>query len=502
MEALSELSPALGALLGSLGSCIGGGWITDGDGEIEVLDPTTERVIARVPRASTSEIRTAVGAARQAFDEGAWPRLRPRDRQRLLLRLAERIEAYGEELAELGVLEGGTPISVSRRSHAATPVRFFEWWADMALRGPHGRWEDGLGLSHERTLSASILFNEPIGVVGAITAYNFPLMTAAFKVGGALAAGCTTVIVPSPRTPLMSIAFMRIAEEVEFPPGVLNLVIGDGDVGRALTTDEGVDLISFTGSVEVGRKVMTQAAAQLKKVVLELGGKSPNLLLPSSKVDHTAAPTIQRFTNSSGQTCGSVTRILVPRNQYDAFIDAASACMEALVVGDPSLEQTQVGPLIRGDQVLRVEGYVERALAAGAEVVASSCQSQTERGFFSTPRLLGGLDNWAEVCQEELFGPVAVVLPYDSVDEAIQIANETRYGLNASIWGQTDEAMLAARRIRSGTVALNGGGPHRPDAPWGGFGESGVGHELGEAGFAEFFQVKHVHWPLGGTGGA
>lgn len=493
------LTPAVRALLEPLGWCAGGEWLTDGDGTIEVVEPASEAVVAEVPRCRPDDVAAAVRAARAAFEDGPWPRLKPRERQRLLARVAERLDAHREELAIIGVLEVGSPITLSRGLHAGAAIAFFDWWADMALRGPHGRWEDGLGLSTQPVASSSILFHEPVGVVAAISAYNFPLMITSFKIGGALAAGCTSVLLPSPRTPLSAIAFMRILEEADLPPGVVNLVLGEQDVGRALTESPGVDLVSFTGSVAVGRQVMAQAAGGLKKVVLELGGKSPNVLLPGADLEAAVKPSILRYARNSGQGCGCTTRILVHRDDYDRFVAMAKRVIDDLVVGDPWDERTDIGPLIRRAQVESVEGYVERALAGGATVLAGGGRPDIERGFYLNPSLLGDVANDAEICQEELFGPVGVVLRYDTVEQAVAIANDTRYGLNASVWGPTDQAMALARRIRSGTVALNGGGGERPDAPWGGYGDSGIGHERGEAGFAEFLRVKHVQWPLAGA---
>jgi aldehyde dehydrogenase (NAD+) len=493
-----EMSPQLRGLVAP-GNFIDGRWIDDSDAQIDVLDPYTEGVLAQIPQASTSDVQAAVAAAREAFDHGPWPRLSPRERSAIMARLAERVAAHGEALTELGVFEIGSPIVLSRALHAGGPIQFLEYWADMALKGPHGRFEEGLPMiDNGATVSASMLFQEPVGVVASVVAYNYPLMLIAFKVAGALAAGCTTVLMPSPRAPLSSIAFTRIAEEVGIPPGVVNLVVGGADAAQALTESPGVDMVSFTGSVAVGRKVMAQAANGLKRVVLELGGKSPNIVLPGADVDSTVAPSILRFTRNSGQGCGATTRVLLPRENLDQFTEAAGRFMDGLVVGDPWSEDTDVGPLIRGEQVRSVQGYVDRALESGAEAVAQG-PSVPDRGFFFTPMLFGGVDNDSELCQEELFGPVGAVVPYDSVQDAVAMANASRYGLNATVWGPTDQAMRVARQLRSGTVALNGGGPERPDAPWSGYGESSVGAERGEAGFAEFFQVKHVHWPLAGT---
>ncbi len=493
-----EMSPELRELIAP-GTFIGGRW-RDGGGELPVLDPATEEVLINVPEVGVATVEEAVAAARRAFDEGPWPRMSPRERSRIMARLAEAVAAHAQPLAELGVFEIGSPITLSRALHSAGPIQFLEYWADMALKGPHGRYQEGLPLIEGPTVSASMLFQEPVGVVASVIAYNYPLMLIAFKVAGALAAGCTTVLMPSPRAPLSSIAFTRIAEEVGIPEGVVNLVIGGAEAGRALTEHPAVDMVSFTGSVAVGRKVMAQAASGLKRVVLELGGKSPNIVLPGADVAATVGPSILRFTRNSGQGCGATTRVLVQRADLDEWNEGAKRFMDGLVVGDPWDERTDVGPLIRREQVHSVQGYVDRAIQDGAAVVAATPGSVPARGYYFMPSLFGGVDNGAEICQEELFGPVGVVIPYDTVDEAVALANATRYGLNATVWGPTDDAMRVARRIRSGTVAINGGGPERPDAPWSGYGESSVGSERGEAGFAEFFQVKHVHWPLAGVG--
>ncbi len=493
-----EMSAELRGLVAP-GHFIGGRWSDEAVAEFDVLDPTTEGVLARIPQGGTAEIEAAVAAARDAFDNGPWPRMSPRERSAIMARLAERVAAHEQSLTELGVFEIGSPIVLSRALHAAGPIQFLEYWADMALKGPHGRYQEGLPLIDGPTLAASMLFQEPVGVVASVVAYNYPMMLIAFKVAGALAAGCTTVLMPSPRAPLSCIAFTRIAEEAGIPPGVVNLVVGGAEAGQALTEHPGVDMVSFTGSVAVGRRVMEQAAKGLKRVVLELGGKSPNILLPGADVEASVAPSILRFTRNSGQGCGATTRVLLPREDVERFNEAAARFMDGLVVGDPWSEETDVGPLIRREQVNSVQGYVDRAIGAGAETVAQGPSSLPDRGFYFTPMLFGGVDNDSEICQEELFGPVGAVVPYDTVEEAVAMANATRYGLNATVWGPTDDAMRVARRIRSGTVALNGGGPERPDAPWSGYGESSVGAERGEAGFAEFFQVKHVHWPLAGT---
>jgi aldehyde dehydrogenase (NAD+) len=463
---------------------------------LEVIDPTTEDTLAVLPKATTPEVDAAVMAARRAFDEGPWPRLSARERGRAVHRLADCIAAHGDEFAEIGALDVGSPLTLARGLHAGAPAEFFRWFADAALRGPGGSYEHSLGQNLDRIPTTSSLFYEPVGVVAAIAAYNYPLMITAFKVGGALAAGCTAVLMPSPRAPLACIAFMRMLQEAEIPDGVVNLVTGDAGAGRLLTEHPGVDMVSFTGSVEVGRSVMTQAAGGLKKVVLELGGKSPNILLSGADIEAAVPPSVLRFTRNSGQGCGATTRTLVPRAEYGRFVDAASEFMRTLKVGDPFDDETQLGPLIDEVHRDRVLGFVERALEGGGEIVAGGGEPEAGRGFFVNPVMIGGVDPDAEICQEEVFGPVAVVLPYDTVDEAIAIANGTNYGLNASVWGPGPEAMQVARQVRSGTVVINGGGADRTDVPWGGFKHSGIGYDRGDEGFREFFVAKHIQWPI------
>jgi aldehyde dehydrogenase (NAD+)/betaine-aldehyde dehydrogenase len=479
------------------GASVAAGRRLDGDGRsFDVIDPTSEQVLATLPSASGADVGAAVSAARRAFASGPWPEFTPRERSQAIQRLVDRIAARSEEFAEIGALDVGTPITLSRGLHAAAPVGFLQWFADAALRGPRGGYEHSLGQNHVITPTTSSLFYEPVGVVAAIAAYNFPLLITAFKVGGALAAGCTVVLMPSPRAPLAAIAFMRAVEEAEIPPGVVNLVLGEKETGTALSEHPDVDMVSFTGSVDVGREVMVQAAGGLKKVVLELGGKSPNIFLPGADIEAGVPPSVLRFTRNTGQGCGATTRTLVHRDDLDRFVTAARAFIDTLSVGDPLQASTDLGPLIAREHRDRVAAYVERAVDGGGTIVAGGGEPPTATGFFINPAIVGGVAPSAEICQEELFGPIGVVLPYDTVGEAIEIANNTRFGLNANVWGLPAEAMMVARKLKSGTVTINGGGADRPDAPWGGYGHSGIGYDRGEEGFREFFQVKHIQWPI------
>jgi aldehyde dehydrogenase (NAD+) len=476
---------------------IGGTW-TAGDGELfATVDPTTEQPLAELPAPSEAQVDAAIGAARRAMDGGEWSRLGPSDRAALLHRLADLMDGERQALTELIVAEVGSPITLARSMQVAMPILNFRWMAEAAARGPAGGLEQALPLHHDPITAASLLVREPVGVVTAMTAYNYPFNLLAWKVGGALATGCPVVLMPSPRAVLCTIAFTRLAEQAGVPAGAINLVYGGVDVGRQVASDPRVDMVSFTGSDTVGAEVMALAAKTVKKVVLELGGKSPNIMLPRADPAKVVAPSVLRFTRNAGQGCGAATRIFVPADEYDMYADALITQISSLVVGSPWDEATDVGPLISLQQRDRVQGYVDRAADAGGKVlIGGGRPSALDTGYFFEPTLIAGVDVDAELAQEELFGPVGALFPYDNVDSLIDQANATRYALNANIWGRTSEALAVARRIRSGTVTVNGGGGMRPDAPWGGPGHSGVGREMGEDGLREFFEVKHIQWPV------
>jgi len=483
------------------GSYIAGQW-QSGEGEpIRSVDPSTGDVVAEIPGSSIRQVEQAITAARQAFDGGEWSRTSPRDRAAMLARLADLIEQNQEDLARMVVTEVGSPITLARSLQVSMPAVNFRWWSEAAIRGPRDGLEEPMTLHHDPVTTSSMLLREPVGVVGAITAYNYPINLVSWKLGPSLAAGCTNVLIPSPKGVLCTLALMQLIEEAGFPPGAVNLVYGPPAVTETVCTSEQVDMVSFTGSVPVGATVMALAAKTIKKVVLELGGKSPNILLPGTDVASTVAGSVFRFCRNAGQGCGATTRTLVPRADFDGFVDAAASFMGDLVVDDPHRDDTVVGPLITDEHRQRVEGYLARAVDGGADlVVGGGRPSHLPKGYFLEPTLVSGVVNDAEISQEELFAPVGVVIPYDDVDEAAAIANATRFGLNANVWGPTGDAIDFARRVRSGTVTINGGGGMRPEAPWGGYRESGIGRECGEEGFREFFEVKHVQWPVDGVG--
>lgn len=494
-----KLSPAARSLVDEPRLLVNGSWIPGKAARtIRAVDPFTERPIGEIGCASLQQVDDAVIGARRAFDTGAWGGLTPADRRRLLLRAVEALDRGREALVEIVTMETGSPVSLSRIQQVDVMIEHLAWFADAAGRGPRGGFECRLPDRIAGTSGgASLLVREPIGVVAALTPYNAPFVTAAWKVGGALASGSTAVLLPSPRAALSSLAWIRLLCEADLPPGAVSFLCGEQEVGRRLTESENVDMVTFTGSTGVGRSVMRQASGNLKRLVLELGGKSPNLILPGTDIEAVAAPSTLRYVRNAGQACGATTRTFVPRGDYDAFVAATEAFLSSVVVGDPWSEDTVVGPLISAEHRERVEGYVERAVNTGGAIEAGGGRPLIDHGYFLNPALIGRIGNDAEIAREELFGPVGVLIPFDHVAAAVAMANDSRYGLNANVWGPEREALDVARSIRSGTVTVNGGGGGlRPDAPFGGYRHSGIGREAGEAGFLEFFEIKQVQWPV------
>lgn len=478
------------------GNYIDGAWVVGGGAEMTSYNPSTEEPLFRATAADAGQVGAALDAAYREFHGGAWRALPGTERARLLRALADLMERDADELMALIAREVGTAISTAQQQ-VLSPIAFIRWFADAAERGPADGLEQQLPLHYEPVTTSSMLLREPIGVVAAITAYNYPIMLIVWKVCAALAAGCTSVLVPSPRAIACTVAVVRLMDEVGFPPGAVNLVFGGPEVTEQVVGSPRIDMATFTGSAAVGTIIQRLAAPNLTKVVLELGGKSPNLILPGTDIDSTIAGSALRFCANAGQACGATTRTLVPRPDFDDFVTESAAYMAGLVVGDASDPKSFVGPLISDEHLRRVEGYVQRAVDAGATIVTGGRRPEgLPRGHFYAPTLITGVNNSSEIAQEELFAPVAVVLPYDDVDEAVAMANDARYALNANIWGITTDAIAVARRLRSGTVTINGGGGRRLDAPWGGPGHSGIGRECGEEGYREFFEVKHVQWPI------
>ena len=456
----------------------------------DVFNPATEAVIATVGGASADQVDAAVMAARAAFP--MWSALSGEERSRHIHRFADVLEAAADRLLPSIVNEVGTPVSLAEYLQVKMAVQeHLRWAADAANldRTVH------LGGYDKPAPTESDVVHQPVGVVAAITGYNYPLNLAVFKFGAALAAGCTVVLLPSPRTPLTTLLLGDLIQEAGLPPGVMNVVIGGPDVGERLTTHPGVDRVSFTGSDAVGSKIMSQAAQNLVGVTLELGGKSPSLVMPDVDVQQIAVEMHLRWSRNGGQGCAALARLLVHQSRYDEFLEAGAAAFDQMKVGDPWDPATNVGPMIRPDHRARVLGFIDDSVAAGGRKLLEVTKPLPEKGWFVNPVLLGNLPPDARAVQQEIFGPVAVILPFKDTEEAIRLANDTAYGLAANVWcNDPAEARRIAEQIRAGTVWINGGGAMRPDAPFGGYGRSGVGRELGEWGMREYLEVKHIQW--------
>ncbi len=460
-----------------------------GEGQsLRVVNPATEEVVVEFPGASAAQVDQAVNCAKRAFDSGVWED--PEFRKKTLLNFAALIEESRDRLMEALIAEVGSPINL-KANHIDTPAAFLRWYADAATRDRTRH----LGLNVAGT-SVSTVAYRPIGVVAAITAFNYPILIGATKIGAALAAGCTTVLLSSPQAPLAVALMGDLVRRAGFPAGVVNIIAGGADVRRALTEHPGVAKVSFTGSVNVGRQVMQQAAAGLRSVVLELGGKSAAIMLPGVDYAKYALQLHTRYARNAGQGCGSPTRILVEESRYDEFAAVSRDVYPKIKVGDPRDPTTIVGPVITASQRDRIESGVAQAVDAGAKIIAGGGRPAMKQGWFTNPTLVGSIDNGAKLAREEIFGPVSVVLTYRSVDEAVRIANDSELGLKAYVFGAKDQCIALAPKLRVGTVQINGGSPLRPDAPMIGYKHSGVGAEWGEDGLREFLLPQHIDCPV------
>ncbi|KQX77425.1 aldehyde dehydrogenase family protein [Streptomyces sp. Root1310] len=441
---------------------------------IEVVDPVGEQVIARVPAGDAVDVDAAVRAARAALP--GWAATPPADRAARLTALRDVLAARKDEIAETVTAELGSPLAFSQAVHAAVPIAVAGSYAELAATHPF-----------EEKVGNSTVFQEPVGVVGAITPWNYPLHQIVAKVAPALAAGCTVVLKPAEDTPLTAQLFAEAVHEAGVPAGVLNLVTGLGPVaGQALVEHPGVDLVSFTGSTAVGRRIAATAGAAVKKVALELGGKSANVILPSADLARAVNVGVANVMSNSGQTCSAWTRMLVHRDRYDEAVELAAAA--AAKYAD------RIGPVVNAAQRDRVRGYIEKGVAEGARLVAGGPDSPRERGYFVSPTVFADVTPDMAIAQEEIFGPVLSVLRYEDEEDALRIANGTVYGLAGAVWaGDEAEAVAFARRMETGQVDINGG-RFNPLAPFGGYKQSGVGRELGAHGLAEYLQTKSLQF--------
>ncbi|MEU2092327.1 aldehyde dehydrogenase [Nocardia beijingensis] len=484
---MSSLLPPDGSRL-----LIGGKLVEGADGVFATVNPATEEVLGLAADANAADLDAAVDAARTAFDETDWSRDHA-FRARCLAQLRAALENHVDELREITIAEAGAPRMLTSGPQLEGPVADLGYAAGLPETYA---WETDLGVAEPMGIKTRrILRREPIGVVGAITPWNFPHQINFAKLGPALAAGNTVVLKPAPDTPWCAAAVGAIiAEETDIPAGVVNIVTSaDHTLGARLTADPRVDMISFTGSTATGRAVMTGAAATLKKAFLELGGKSAFIVLDDA--DIAAACSVAAFSVCvhAGQGCALSTRLLVPRAAYEQAVQAAAATLGGIKPGDPADPRTVCGPLISERQRARVERYIDIARAEGGRIVVGGGRPARERGFFVEPTLIADVPNSSTVAREEIFGPVLVIIPHDGDEDAVRIANDSPYGLSGSVWGSDPERIRRVTEgVRTGTLSVNGGIWYSADVPFGGYKQSGLGREMGIAGFEEYLETKVI----------
>jgi len=462
---------------------IDGAWVpSTGKGTLEVINSTTEEVMGSIPEGTPEDVDKAVRAAAAAFP--AWSATSADERSKTLARVQEGLTARTEEIATLIAQEVGMPFTLSSLIQVGLPIMSFATAAALAT-----------DFAFEEEMGTSLIVREPVGVVGAITPWNYPLHQIAAKVAPALAAGCTVVLKPSEVAPLNAFILAEILEEVGLPAGVFNLVTGVGPVvGEAIASHPLVDMVSFTGSTRAGKRVMQLASEGVKRVALELGGKSPNVILEDADFDKAIPAGVAAAYMNSGQTCSALTRMIVPRSRLAEVEDLAVKTAETYTTGDPFEASTRLGPLVSATQRERVRGYIHKGVDEGAKLLTGGPDSPEGlgTGFFVKPTVFSDVTTDMTIAQEEIFGPVLSIMPYDTEEEAVRIANDTVYGLAGGVWaGDREHAERVARQVRAGQVEVNGGG-FNATAPFGGYKQSGIGRELGRFGLEEYLEVKSL----------
>lgn len=471
---------------------INGKWVDAISGETsQTRNPFDQSPIAEVAAGGREDARSAIAAAHEAFDHGPWPRTPGQERGKKLMHLALLIERDREELAELETLDSGKTLEESRwdMDGIADIFRYFAGLADK---------DGGEIIDAPSPDASSLLLREPIGVCGQISPWNYPLLQASWKMAPALAAGCTMVMKPSEITPLTLIKTTELAEEVGFPPGVVNLVLGPGSsVGAELAENLDVDLISFTGGIDTGKRIMQAASANVKKLALELGGKNPNIVFADADFDLAVDQALNGVFFHAGQICSAGARLMLEAPIHDAFVEALAERMRNIRLGSGMDPQTQMGPVISAEQLTKTEEYVAIALKEGAKLVVGGkrpAAAELQKGFFYEPTLFTDCANDMRIVQEEVFGPVISVEKFHDEEEVVRRANDTVYGLSAGVFTRDqDRAHRMARSLRFGTVWLNDFNVYFAQAPWGGYKQSGLGRELGRMGLEEYQEVKHIY---------
>src|ERR1700755_3331955 len=462
-------------------------WVAAASGEtFPVYDPSTEEVIANVAAADKSDVDAAVKSSREAFDSGPWPQPTAQDRGRILFKLAEKIRANAAALAELECRNSGKPI-VEAEYDIADVATCFEYYGGLATKVT----------GHVNPVPANALsftMREPVGVAGQIIPWNFPLLMAAWKLAPAIAAGCCCVLKPAEQTPLTALEFANYFEDAGLPPGVVNIVNGLGETaGAALVAHPGVDKIAFTGSAAVGKIIMRAAADSVKRVTLELGGKSPNVFFADADWEAAVDGALFGVFINQGEVCSAGSRILVEKKIYSKFVEAMAEKAKRIKLGPPMERETKMGPLVSKEQYDRVSSYLEVGKKEAKTAIGGGRPKQFGKGFYVEPTIFYDVDNSARIAREEIFGPVASVIPFDGEPDAIRIANDTPYGLAGAVWTRDIyKAFRVVKSLRAGIVWVNHMQPTYVEAPWGGYKQSGFGRELGPWGLEEYLETKQV----------
>ncbi len=465
-----------------------GGELVDIEATYESINPATGAVLGTAPDAGIAEAERAIAAARDAFENSGWA-TDVELRKRCLTQLAAVLREHADDLRELTIAEVGATRNLTYGNQLDAPIGIVEFYA--GLLDDYSFTEELSTIEVRGQDNRRWVEKEAAGVVSAIIAYNYPNQLALAKLAPSLAAGCTVVLKAAPDTPLITLALGElIAEHTDIPAGVVNIISSQSvEVGKLLTTHPEVDVVTFTGSTPVGKQIMAAAADSLKRVFLELGGKSALIVLDDADLQQAAMFGAFTICTHAGQGCALTTRLLVPRAQHDQIAEMVAGMLQHVAVGDPGDTKTYMGPLISEKQRDKVDGMVQRAIADGARLVRGG--TRIDPGFFYSATLLADVDPDSEIAQEEVFGPVLVMIPYDSEDDAVRIANNSKYGLSGGVLSADDDRALAiGRRIRTGTFSINGGNYFTPDVPFGGYKQSGIGREMGVAGLEEFLEIK------------